>query len=256
MRMLGIMEDITAQKNAEYSLIQKNEELTKTNRELDSFVYSASHDLRAPIASMLGLIQVARLENDPAKMEALFKLQEKTLKKLDHFIRDIVDHSRNARAEVQCELVQLEQLINESFEQFHFLDNLAVIRRQIKVHQPTPFYSDSRRMQVVFNNLISNAIKYADLSKSQPYILIDATVTPTQAVIRIEDNGEGIAPSLHDRIFEMFFRASGKSSGSGLGLYIVHEVLQKMGGTISLQSGPGEGTTFTLVVPNRAGDGP
>jgi len=250
LRMLGIMEDITAEKEAELALIEKNEALTKTNQELDRFVYSASHDLRAPIASLLGLIKVARLEKSIESIDLLLKLQEKSLIKLDTFIRDIVDHSRNARMPLAADRIDCEKLINGIFEQFHFLESLPQITKRVTVNQAYPFKSDSKRIEIILNNLISNAIKYADLNKPQPTITIDVEISKEQAVMTIADNGEGIAPHLKNKIFNMFFRASEKSNGSGLGLYIVNEVLEKLNGRIDVQSEFGAGSSFTVYIPN------
>jgi PAS domain S-box-containing protein len=250
-RMLGIMEDITHEKESEQNLILKNEELTKTNRELDRFVYSASHDLRAPIASILGLIKVARLEKSMEVMDELLMMQERSLLKLDAFIRDIVDHSRNARMGLHVVNVTLKSQIEDTFDNFTFLDNLKHMKRVIEVTQYAPFFSDDKRIQIILNNLISNSIKYADISKPNSFINIHATIDDKKAVLTIEDNGEGIRSESKDQIFNMFYRASENSSGSGLGLYIVKEVLEKLHGTIEVESEFGVGTKFRIEIPNQ-----
>lgn len=252
-RMLGIMEDITREKEAEKNLIIKNEELTKANQELDRFVYSASHDLRAPIASLLGLIKVARLEKSIENIDTLLQLQEKTLQKLDLFIRDIVDYSRNSRTYIQSDPIDFRNLIEESFERLTFLENYKKLRREITVSQNAVFYSDINRIQIILNNLISNSIKYADLRKPDPFLTISVTVNTQDVVIAVTDNGEGIRPEYKDRIFEMFVRASDHSSGSGLGLYIVKEVVDKLNGKIEVHSELGMGTRFIILVPNNSG---
>jgi signal transduction histidine kinase len=245
------MEDITSKKEAEDSLMVKNNELLKANEELDRFVYSASHDLRAPIASLLGLIQVARLEKSRDALEMLFTLQEKSLKKLDSFIRDIVDHSRNARLPVEGKPVDVQKCINEAFEQFHFLENMDKIRKDIQIRQETIFITDPKRFQIIINNLISNAIKYSDPSKPDPYLEISADINSHRALFKFHDNGEGIMKELQDQIFDMFFRASSRGTGSGLGLYIVKEVVNKLNGEIMVKSDYGKGSTFTVLLPNN-----
>jgi PAS domain S-box-containing protein len=250
-RMLGIMEDISHEKETERNLIVKNEELTKTNQELDRFVYSASHDLRAPIASLLGLIKVVRLEKSLENIEVLLNMQEKTLLKLDNFIRDIVDHSRNARMVIAQQVIDFNKVINESFEHFNFLDNLKNINKSIDVRETCEFTSDRGRIQIILNNLISNSIKYIDLKKNEPFISIKVDVNPQEARIMVEDNGEGILPEMQSRIFDMFVRATEHSSGSGLGLYIVKEVVDKLNGKIRVHSEFGKGSVFTVTLPNH-----
>ena len=103
---------------------------------------------------------------------------------------------------------------------------------------------------MILNNIISNSIKYADLSKDQPYIRVEVKVEPENAEIRIADNGIGIDEVQQESIFHMFFRASEKSSGSGLGLYIVKEVIQRLKGEISVSSEPAKGSEFIIRIPN------
>ena len=245
----AIVRDITARKQAEDVIRKKNEELTKINAELDRFVYSASHDLRAPIASLLGLIQVARLETSMEGMDQLLKLQEKSLMRLDHFIRDIVDYSRNTRLQVEAIPIDFNLLMKNTFEQLHFMEHVEHIRKVVTVSQSCEFNSDPKRLEVILNNLISNAIKYSDTRKADPYLEIDVMVKPEMAEIIIRDNGEGIRPESLPKIFNMFYRASERSSGSGIGLYIVHEAVQKLGGQINVQSEFGVHTEFKLTIP-------
>ena len=181
-------------------------------------------------------------------------MQEKTLHKLDTFIRDIVDHSRNARTPRQHEEIDFKKIIDESFEHFNFLDNLRNIRRKAAVNQTCPFYSDRGRIQIILNNLISNSIKYTDLHKAEPFISIEVTIDSQKATILVEDNGEGIRPEMQDRIFDMFVRATERSTGSGLGLYIVKEVVDKLNGKISIKSEFGRGSLFRIELPNQSNE--
>jgi signal transduction histidine kinase len=135
-------------------LLDRNEDLSKINAELDRFVYSASHDLRAPIASLLGLIEVARLEKNMENMERLLDMQQKSLQRLDSFIKDIVDHSRNMRLQVELEEVDFEKTIQGSFEQLQFMENANRIRKNITVEKSGTFITAPSRLEIVLNNLI------------------------------------------------------------------------------------------------------
>jgi PAS domain S-box-containing protein len=253
----AIVRDISERKRTEeenrklgIELIERNEDLSKINTELDRFVYSASHDLRAPIASLLGLIEVARLEKNMDNMERLLDMQKKSLQRLDHFIKDIVDHSRNTRLQVESEEVNFESLIRGSFEHLQFMENANRIRQHISVEQEGPFYTAPSRLEIVLNNLLSNAMKYADLRKTDPSIEVHVKANSKTAEIRVVDNGEGIPTDAKPKIFDMFYRASANGSGSGLGLYIVKEAIQKIGGTIVVYSEYGKGTEFVVEIPN------
>jgi PAS domain S-box-containing protein len=253
----AIVRDISDRKRSEeerkqlsVELLQRNEDLSKLNAELDRFVYSASHDLRAPIASLLGLIEVARLEKSMENMERLLDMQKKSLQRLDQFIKDIVDHSRNTRLQVESEEVNFESLIQGSFEHFQFMENATRIRRQVIIEQDVPFFTAPSRLEIVLNNLISNATKYADLRKDDPGIVIRVKANAKSAEIRVIDNGEGIPTDAKPKIFDMFYRASANGMGSGLGLYIVKEAIEKLKGSIVVYSEYGKGTEFVVEIPN------
>src|ERR1041385_5034966 len=175
----AIVRDISERKKAEeenkhlqLSLLEKNDDLIKINTELDRFVYSASHDLRAPIASLLGLIEVAKMEQDLDNVRQLLDLQKKSLTRMDRFIKDIVDHSRNTRLQVVPEPVDFELMVNNALEQLQFMEKFHRIRKEIVVEQATVFYTSAARIDIVFNNLFSNALKYADLRKDDPYLQV------------------------------------------------------------------------------------
>jgi PAS domain S-box-containing protein len=249
-QFIAIESDITERKATQQALLDRHEELIKINAELDRFVYCASHDLRAPIASLLGLVEVARLERDHDSIVQLLDMQKKSLHRMDRFIKDIVDHSRNTRLQVESEPVRFESIIHSTFEQLQFMDNVNQIRKIISVEQGHEFHTAPTRLDIVFNNLISNAIKYADLRKEDPFLEVKVISGPERAVIRIKDNGEGIPLEAQTKIFDMFFRASGRGTGSGLGLYIVREAVQKIDGTIEVNSEYGKGTEFVVTIPN------
>ncbi|HCW06777.1 MAG TPA: hypothetical protein DGG95_05365 [Cytophagales bacterium] len=253
----AIVRDISDRKRAEeenkklqLTLQEKNEDLVKINTELDRFVYSASHDLRAPIACLLGLIEVAKMEKDVESMKPLLDLQKKSLLRMDHFINDIVDHSRNTRTQVVPEAINFEYMVANTIEQLQFMEKFNRIRRVIDIKQNQSFHSSTIRINIIINNLLSNAMKYADLRKTDPYIKVSVKVDDNNAVIKVSDNGEGIPPEVQPKIFDMFFRGSKNSSGSGLGLYIVKEAIQKINGSIKVHSEFGEGTEFTVIIPD------
>jgi PAS domain S-box-containing protein len=249
-QFVSIQSDISERKAHQQALLDRNEELSKLNAELDRFVYSASHDLRAPIASLLGLIEVVRMEQNMDNMEKLLDMQKRSLNRLDHFIKDIVDHSRNTRLLVESEQINFENIINGSFEHLQFMENAEKIRKVISVELKAPFYTSPSRLEIILNNLISNAMKYSNLKRADPFIEVRVKADKQKAEVRITDNGEGIPTEAQPKIFDMFYRASANGMGSGLGLYIVKEALQKIEGTISVTSEYGRGTEFVVEIPN------
>jgi PAS domain S-box-containing protein len=247
--------DITNQTVTEELLKQQNEELTKINAELDRFVYSASHDLRAPLMSVKGLINMIKIDPEKKNTDHYIQLIERSINKLDHFILDIIHYSRNTRQELEREAVDFDVLINESIESLKYMEGAEQVRSVRNVAAEAPFYSDYSRLLMVFNNIIANAVQYRDRWKEDSFLEISVASNESHALIRFRDNGIGIAPDYIEHIFRMFYRANADSKGSGLGLYIAKGAVDKLGGDISVQSKLGEGTTFTVVVPNLKGGG-
>ena len=242
--------DITARKKTEFKLEEQNKELLKTNAELDSFVYSASHELRAPLCSLLGLIQLLEHEeNNPEKLQFL-EMMQKSIQTLDVFINNIIQYSRNSRLEIAPDKINFRDLIARSLEQFHYLEGTSKIEIITEAHDHADFYSDQSRLSIIINNLLSNAISYHNFNQPHPYIHIRVWVNKDDAEIEFSDNGMGIDRRYLDKIFQMFYRVSTVKSGSGLGLYIVKETLDKLSGSISVKSKVGSGTTFFVTIPN------
>ncbi len=231
-------------------LKSKNHALNKANRELDNFVYRVSHDLRAPIASTLGLIDLAKIETDKEKADEYLQYIRQSMHKLDDLIRDILDYSKNNRMEVQRENVALQQLTESVISQYQFLIEDKGIRVINDISEKASIYTDVRRFTVILNNLISNAIRYSNPYKEDKYIKIEYDCDEREHIIAVSDNGIGIPNKYQSDIFKMFFRIDNRGvSGSGIGLYIVKESLDKLNGKINVYSIEGKGTTFTVSLP-------
>lgn len=245
--------DITSRKKFEDDLIHYNAELKKTNSELDRFVYSASHDLRAPLKSMLGLIYVTKEGVEPENIELHERLEmlNNSVVKLDNFIEDILHYSRNARMRLENDEIDFEKIVEEIKGSHKFIEGIKGVQFYLEVSSNGAFVSDYRRLGVVLNNILSNALKYRDVSKEKSFVNIIIRSNKTNAIIVIEDNGVGIANNDKEKIFEMFYRATTLSSGSGLGLYIVKEALEKLGGTVNVESEQDKGTKFIVEIPNQ-----
>lgn len=250
--LLGILRDITERIEARKILEQQNIELTKTNSELDSFVYSASHELRAPLSSVLGLINIMLPEETRPDTSLQLKMMEQSIQRLDNFIVDIIEYSRNKHVEVKVEPINFSNLIENSLESLWYLENTKKLSIHTDIKDKTEFWSDKKRISILLNNFTSNAIKYHDLSKDSPSIWINITTSNKEAVIQIKDNGIGMEPEQLDKIFDMFYRVSSNVMGTGIGLFIVKEVLLKLNGSIEVESKLGRGSLFTLKLPNES----
>jgi len=230
---------------------EKNLSLEKTNEELDRFVYSTSHDLRAPLASILGLIGLAELEKEPvpAGIVKYLQMMKERVNSLDDFIQDIIDYSRNSRVDLVLAEVDLDKLVDEVILHNRYLENTQKVKITTDIKLNKKLLVDRNRIFRVLNNIVSNAIKYNDLSKKNPEVKINARMEAKTLIISVADSGAGIKDEIKDKVFDMFYRGTERAEGSGLGLYIAREMVQKMKGTLSFVSDEGKGTTFTITIP-------
>lgn len=244
------MKDITEAYEHRTQLKQQNEVLKKTNEELDRFVYSTSHELRSPLASILGLVELLKADEiDDSKLNLLGMI-DKSVNRLDHFIEEINDYARNSRLDLIREEIDFKLIIAHLVLQLNYMKNADKIKLYNDVEKDFPFYGDPKRFYVIFNNFISNAVKYYNPNQKKPFIDIKIKQNETAVDIVIKDNGIGIEESHLSQIFKMFYRATSLSGGTGLGLFVVKETIDKMNGSLNVQSTIGEGTTFTLRIPN------
>lgn len=238
--------------HANNALRTQYDELIKINKELDTFVYSVSHNLRAPLMSVLGLVNLAKMED--AKRDGFFsgyfKMMEDSMHRLDETLKEILDYSRNARQDLTLEKTDIKQIITDNLDRMQYMPGSSRISKDIIIDEQAPLYSDKYRIAVIVNNLISNAIKYYDPKKENPYLKIFIQINKERAVLEFEDNGIGIAEEYINKVFDMFFRATQSNEGAGLGLYIVQEAVYKLKGRININSVLQKGTTFRIEIPN------
>jgi signal transduction histidine kinase len=231
----------------ERKLKGRNEELEVANAEMDRFVYSVSHDLSAPLKSILGLVNVSKF--DLAASKEYFTKIEKSVNKMEAFINEILDYSRNKRLNITLEQIKLKELCTEILDNLKYTDGFQAIQFDFSGIEQNEILTDRTRIKIILNNLLSNAIKYQkNVSDHQPQIKISSYKIDSKLVVEIQDNGDGIKPEFQPRIFDMFYRGTEKSKGSGLGLYIAKETAEKLNATLMMNSTYGSGSTFSLLL--------
>lgn len=241
--------ELYKQRKENYSI---NLELQKAYNELNKFVYSASHDMRAPLMSILGIIKVAKMENIDDQAKHYFDLIETSVNKLSTFNSNLIDYYTNSKEEKRNEKIDFTNFCTDILSNFKYYPNFENIEFRIHVDQHNPFFGDNFRLRIIINNLLTNAIKFHLEEGTDLYVKIHIESDSEKAVIKIEDNGKGIEEEHLNRIFDMFYRAIRKNSGSGIGLYIVKEAVEKLNGTIEVTSKLEQGTSFILTIPNQS----
>ncbi|MCB0762202.1 MAG: hybrid sensor histidine kinase/response regulator [Flavobacteriales bacterium] len=234
-------------------LKQKQVALEKAYNELEKFVYSASHDLRAPLVSILGVIKLAREEQLDSTAMSYFQMIEKSVNKLDSFVQNIINYYQNLKKGEIISEINIELLVDEVFENYRHFEGAEEVEFNKAIDANQVLFSDELRVKMILNNLISNAIKYRDTKKEMPKFDLAVRVEDDKAVISITDNGIGIPRENLSKVFDMFYRTAEVGVGNGIGLYIVKEAVDKLGGSIEASSEPFKYTTFTLEIPNRRG---
>lgn len=225
--------------------------LEKTNLELDNFVYCASHDIRSPLTSILGLINIASITSDKREIDKCLHLMKSRVHRLDEFIEDILDFSRNLRVDKKLSQINLHQFIEGILNNHNFGDDFDKLDIILSLASDFEVISDPLRLKIIIKNLLSNASKFSNLRNESPWLRISVLRIDRNFQLIIEDNGEGIRDEFQNKIYDMFYRASEKSKGSGLRLYIVKEMVEKLNGKIKLNSIYGEGSQFIIELPDH-----
>lgn len=150
--------------------------------------------------------------------------------------------------------LKFKNVVDEILQRFQSRIEERQIRIMRHVYQAGFFYSSTENFRLIFLHLIANAIAFSDCQKENKSIEVKVRATSTGCSIRVNDNGIGIENEIQNRIFDPFYRGSEKSTGDGIGLYIVNEILRKMGGSITVDSALRRGSTFLIWVPNRKED--
>ncbi len=228
-------------------LRNKVAELEKTNDELNRFIYSISHELRAPLVSVIGIVNLVKMENLFHSSGEYWSLVESCSNKLDYYIQKTLQYYKNNKTQSEESIIEFVPLATELIELYGFANKDTEFT--VNVNQPVPFKGDLFRIEVIMGNLISNAIKYQKESELHKKVDIDISVTTEFVEITIMDNGVGILNEHLEKIFTQFFKSK-NHHGSGLGLFIVKEALNRLNGRIAVSSSLDHGTTFKINIPN------
>ena len=235
--------------NSRRELKLKTIELEKAYDELEKFVYSASHDLRAPLGSVLGILKLAKAEGLEGVAAEYFKMIEKTVGKLDSFVQNLINYYQNLKKGVSLIDVDLDLLVDEVFGTFSHFDGAEDVQLKKNITVDKIYRLDQLRLKMILNNLVSNSIKYRDRTREQSFFELSISEEENNLQIIAQDNGVGIDQESLPKIYEMFYRVAEDDLGSGIGLYIVKEAVEKLGGTIDVDSQQGNGCRFTITLP-------
>jgi len=227
-----------------------NSNLKHSYDEISKFVYSVTHDMRTPIASILGLIEQAKKEEQYKEDNKYFSLVEKNILKLNSYVKNVIDFHENKERKSDIEAVDFEVLIDEILNSLNFYPQLQEINIEKRIQIKTSFYCDKFRLRVILSNLLSNAIKYQCEDRTSKKLVIEACDYGNGIEMKITDNGVGIPSASLDNLFDIFYHSQDSTAGSGIGLYIVNEAIKNLSGDLDVESVLGQGSIFTVFLPN------
>ncbi|MBI1769416.1 MAG: PAS domain S-box protein [Bacteroidetes bacterium] len=239
-----MLHDITSRKRKAIALEQEKEHL-------DQFIYKTTHDLRSPIHSAMGLLNLLEKASE-AERKLYLEMTRKTLTKLELLIEEVNHLYKVDKMAVQRERIDLKNLLEGEIAVLKNHPRGGNIRFELNYSEDTVLFSDTLRIRTILGNILSNAVKYSDSNKESSFIRINARVNYETLTVTITDNGIGIAEENLDKIFEIFYRATTEASGTGLGLHIVKDTIARLKGKIEVKSKLGEGTKFKVLLPNLA----
>lgn len=236
---------------ARKALEQQRHELAQAYKEMDTFVYTISHDLKSPLLGISAIVRLMETEKDANEVINLSKYISRNAEKLEIFVNNMLHYHRIKRGTMEITDIRFNEIVEEIIGLYEAILLTQKIRIHIDIKQNEEFYSDRMLISSIIQNLVSNAIKYQNEKNPTKEIRINIHVHELHADIEIIDNGIGIEKQYLSRIFDMFFRATSQSNGSGIGLYNVNSAISKLGGNVNVRSSFGEGTTFQVRVPNK-----
>lgn len=225
-------------------------DLKNAIEELQTFIYKSSHDMRAPIASILGLMSLGNDAKSLEEVQELYEMGKKQMEKLDSIHKDLITSTRIQTIEKAIQNIQFKEIVDQVLDSLRFTSGFqkVIVKKNITGNQK--FYSDKQLLVSLFQNLIDNAIKYKKENNPDSFVNVSVLDYNDGVKIIIADNGIGIPDNMQNDVFKMFFRGASTKSGSGLGLYTVSHTIKKLGGSIKLDSKEKIGTTFTVFIPN------
>jgi K+-sensing histidine kinase KdpD len=237
-------------KKAEMERSINLKKLEEANQELKTFIYRASHDIRGPICSLKGLINVSRDESKTGNVQELINYMDKGVNKLDDIIMHLIGTLELKDKVISKEPINLEELINDLLKGYKKFEPFKKVKVTVSNKSKQNFVSDRNLLTVILNNILENAFQYHNYGIEDPFVKIEISDMPEGVLFSITDNGLGIRSELQHKVFEMFFRGNERAMGAGLGLYLTKIAVTKLEGRIELNSIENQGTSVHVVIPS------
>jgi signal transduction histidine kinase len=229
---------------------ERTKELQEKSKQVDILVYKASHDIKGPLRSIVGLTKLGMTDlKDSSKALEYMQNIYSASSKVTETVTDLLNLAKLKQTTLSFEPIEVEKIIQEIILSFENLPEYKRLNINLEVDKELKLISDKKSLFSIIQNMIENSIKYSDPLKENSYLRIEISKNVNQLMMKFEDNGIGIAADKQEKIFEMFYKVNEASIGSGIGLYLVKETIQKLGGQLKIVSQEGKGSAFTVSIP-------
>jgi signal transduction histidine kinase len=217
------------------------------NNQLELFVYKASHDIKGPLRSIMGLTQIGMVDVKDDTAQEYFGHIHKSTKRLDNLLADLLRLTKAKQAEVEKQEIDLPVMVEDIIQSFKNIRHFDRVKIQVDIQEGIHFESDEKMLYSVIQNFVENGIKYCDPAKEESILDISVQQETGKTTFLFKDNGLGVDADHLPKIFDMFYKIDPNSEGTGLGLHIVKVTIEKLGGTIKVNSRKGGGSLFTIT---------
>lgn len=237
-------------KRAERSIIRSIEDIGRKNEALEQFVYMASHDLKTPLATQRGYINLMHemvKSGDVNQVRTAAERIDSANRRMRETIDELLELTRESLQDIEAQLIDTVALVHQVADELQLQVDTNGVTLDIDSRLPAVF-ADKQRVRQLFENLLVNALQHG-CTAAQPKVSVGAVRRDDNVHFYVRDNGPGIDPAHHDDVFRIFYRLSSTGDGSGVGLAIVRRVAESLGGRAWVESSPGEGATFWFSVP-------
>lgn len=229
----------------------REEKLVQEQEDMHMFLNRVTHDMKGPLRSLMALYRLVELEfSHDAKAMEYFKHYQASVERLHANVSDLLTLSQVKKATPRLGMINLRSLVQDSLQSLCHLPGFYKITFNIRIEIKESVFMEENLLQTIIQNLLENAIKYS--SEITPKVVVCIKLKNNQLLLEVSDNGIGISEEDQAKIFDMFYRATTRSTGTGLGLYILKNAVEKLNGNINLRSVAGKGSRFQISIPYHA----
>jgi PAS domain S-box-containing protein len=251
--VLLLIHDMSELIQAEQQLAIHEEELTNKTEELNAFFYRTTHDLKGPVASIIGLTKLAKKEPDTA--DYCLTNVETSAVRLNNILLDFIKVMQIKEKVTECGLVNFYKLTDNIVQSIRYSTERDIVDFKVWIEPNLIFHSDETLLDSILYNLMINGVNYRKKNgEEDPYVYVQVRNFGNGIIIKVIDNGIGMKKEIQGKIFNLFFRGNEESKGTGLGLYILKNAINKLNGKVEVESESNQGTTFSIYIPNREPD--